>query len=74
MTRDVLHLTDMERDAVLNLRVPADVKEALRRAAEADHGRSISGMAVRVFREWLGAHGYLALDAAENGSPRRRKR
>jgi hypothetical protein len=74
MTHDVLHLTDMERDAVLNLRVPGDVKEALRRAAEADHGRSASGMAVRIFREWLASHGYLALDLAESGSQRRRKR
>jgi len=36
-----------------------EVKDALLRAAEDDHGRSASGMAVRVFREWLTERGYL---------------
>jgi plasmid stability protein len=56
---NVLQTVEMERDAVLNFRVPLDVKEALRLAAEADHGRSMSAMAVRIFREWLAQHGYL---------------
>jgi hypothetical protein len=49
----------MERDAVLNLRVPSAVKIALRRAADDDHGRSVSAMATRVLSEWLIAHQYL---------------
>jgi hypothetical protein len=49
----------MERDAVLNVRLPADMKEALRVAAEDDHGRSMSGMVTRIVGEWLTATGYL---------------
>jgi len=48
----------MERDAVLNVRLPAELKEALRRAASDDHGRSISGMVARILGEWLEGHGY----------------
>lgn len=58
-------MSDMKRDAVLNVRLPADVKEALRRAADDDYGRSVSGMVVRVMREWLEKQGYL--DAALGG-------
>ena len=53
----------VKRDAVLNMRVPADVKRALQRAAEDDHGRSMSGMAARALREWLEEHGYLKPNA-----------
>jgi hypothetical protein len=48
----------MKRDAVLNIRLPRDVKAALQIAAEEDHGRSLSGMVVRVVSEWLEANGY----------------
>lgn len=49
----------MKRDAVLNLRLPSDVKKAVRRAADDDHGRSASGMVVRILREWLAERDYL---------------
>jgi hypothetical protein len=52
----------VKRDAVLNVRVPVDVKRALRKAADDDHGRSISGMVVRVLREWLGDRGYMRVE------------
>lgn len=48
----------MTKDEVLNLRVPADVKAALKRAAEADD-RSVSSMVLRIVREWLVAHSVL---------------
>ena len=47
----------MNKDDVLNFRVPADLKLALRRAAEQDD-RSMSMMAVRILREWLAGHGF----------------
>jgi hypothetical protein len=50
----------MARDAVLNLRVPAEVKEALRRAAADDHDRSLSAMAGLILAQWLVDHRYLA--------------
>lgn len=46
------------RDAMLNIRLPAELKEALRQAAEDDHSRSLSGMVVRILDEWLAEHGY----------------
>lgn len=55
----------MKRDAVMNLRLPSDVKEAVRRAAEADHGRSASGMVVKILREWLTEHGHLKADVEQ---------
>jgi hypothetical protein len=51
----------MKSDAVLNLRVPAQVKEALANAGRHDM-RSMSGMAVRALAEWLADHGYLERD------------
>ncbi len=59
MTAIVLHIPSMERDAVFNIRLPSDVKEAVKRAAKADFGRSASSMVVRILREWLSANGYL---------------
>ena len=35
---------------------------ACRRAAEDDHGRSLSGMVVRVLQEWLTTAGYFGGD------------
>jgi hypothetical protein len=48
----------VKRDAVLNLRVPAEIKKALQRAALKDD-RTVSGMAVRLLREALVARGHL---------------
>jgi len=58
----------MKRDEVLNIRVPSEVKEALRKAAEADD-RSLSTMAVRILREWLEGHGHIA-----TSTPTKRRR
>jgi hypothetical protein len=62
----------MDRDEVLNLRVPADLKEALRRAADDDHGRSMSAMAVRILREWLTAGGYISTDGKRSKAKEKR--
>jgi len=48
----------MDRDSVLNIRLPTDVKDAARRAAD-DDGRSLSGMVTRIMSEWLSEKGYL---------------
>ena len=64
----------MERDAILAVRIPAEVKEAVRRAGEADHGRSLSGMVVRILREWCVANGYLQAEADTEAPKRRGKR
>jgi len=48
----------MKRDEVLNVRVPSEVKNALKKAADADE-RSVSTMTVRILREWLSANGYM---------------
>lgn len=64
----------MKREAVLNLRLPKDVKAAIQDAAEADHGRSMSSMAVRIFREWLSENGYLALESEPSKATRKAKR
>ena len=42
---------------MLNFRVPADLKAALRKAAEQDE-RSMSVMAARILREWLTEKGF----------------
>lgn len=49
---------------MLNVRIPLEVKDALFKAAAEDHGRSASGMTVRILREWLTARGYLPIDEA----------
>jgi hypothetical protein len=64
----------MERDATLVVRLPADVKEAVRRAGEDDHGRSLSGMVVRILREWCVEKGYLTADSNSEAPKRRGKR
>lgn len=48
-----------KRDAMLVLRIPVAVKEALARAAAADE-RSMSQVAAVAIREWLASHGHLA--------------
>ena len=52
-------IDDVKRNTVMNIRLPTEVKRALQRAADDDHGRSLSGMAVRLLREWLVEHGYI---------------
>jgi hypothetical protein len=56
---DCQTIRSMERDSVLAVRIPAEIKEAVRRAGDADHGRSLSGMVVRILEEWVIEHGYL---------------
>ena len=63
-------------DEVLNLRVPSDLKVALKKAAEHDD-RSMSVMATRILREWLTEYGFLSVNGATTqrrrpGSARRR--
>jgi len=60
----------VKRDAVLNVRVPQEVKTAVVRAAEADHGRSVSGMVVRILREWCVEKGFMQADVQV--APKRR--
>jgi hypothetical protein len=64
----------VERDAALNIRLPSEVKQAIRRAADDDHGRSISGMVVKVLREWLAERNYLTLEPAPPPAPRRARK
>jgi hypothetical protein len=64
----------MKRDAVLNVRVPDEVKNAVRRAGEDDHGRSLSGMVVRILREWCAEKGYLEPEQTSTAPKRRGKR
>jgi len=63
----------MKRDAVLNIRLPNDVKEAVRRAGDEDHGRSLSGMVVRILTEWCAEKGYLQTEPKRERGPSRRK-
>ena len=48
----------MERDAVIIMRAPADVKQALR-AAALDDSRTMSNLALKVLADWLQENGYL---------------
>jgi predicted transcriptional regulator len=48
----------MKCDTVLNIRLPDDVKNALKAASERET-RSMSGMALHLIREWLLANDYL---------------
>lgn len=64
--------TTVKADAVLNLRVPTLVKEALARAA-GDNLRTMSSMATWALAEWLSEHGYLDRpQISGNQAPRRR--
>jgi hypothetical protein len=60
----------MERDAILAVRIPAEIKDAVRRAGDDDHGRSLSGMVVRILEEWVTERGYLK---AKSGGKRKGK-
>ena len=60
----------MVKDDVLNLRVPTEVKAALKRAAEADD-RSASSMALKVIKNWLVSNRYLRASTRVALRPRR---
>ena len=60
----------MDKDEVLNFRVPAELKLALRKAAEQDE-RSMSIMAARILREWLVKHGFLEHAGGSSTPPKR---
>ncbi len=51
----------VKSDAVLNLRIPGSIKDALAKAADANL-RSLSSMATWAMAEWLSEHGYLDRD------------
>jgi len=61
---------EMERDKKLVFRVPAQMKQALADAAEAD-GRTMSNLAVYVLSAWLQEHGYLRGKKAKTETRRR---
>jgi hypothetical protein len=48
----------VERDVVLNIRLPSKTKKALRMAA-IDDDRTMSGMVAKVLKDWLATQGYL---------------
>jgi len=57
----------MAKDTALSFRVPAEIKDALERAAKADD-RSVSSLVERILKGWLMENGYLGQtdrDAAE---------
>jgi hypothetical protein len=63
----------MDKDDVLNFRVPNDLKAALRRAADQDE-RSMSTMAARILREWLAERGFYETESRALESKRSRRR
>ncbi len=48
----------MRKDTVLVVRLPGEVKDALRAAAVEDE-RTLSSLVAHVLREWAGRRGYL---------------
>ncbi len=52
---------------MLAVRIPAEIKEAVRRAGDDDHGRSLSGMVVRILEEWVIERGYLKPKPVRHG-------
>jgi hypothetical protein len=54
----VLQRAVMDRDDVLNVRIPANVKSALRDAA-ADDRRTMSALLEIIVSDWLTERGYL---------------
>jgi len=65
---DLCYKLTMRSDAVLNLRMPVLVKDALAQAADANL-RSLSSMAVWAMAEWLADHGYLNREALAQDRP-----
>ena len=64
--QDCVTNASMRRDAVLNLRVPRELKAILERAAEADL-RTVSGMAVVLLAEGLQRRGLMKEQKAPKG-------
>lgn len=60
----------MDRDETLIVRLPSAIKEGVRKAAEADHGRSMSGMVVRILSEWLTKNGHLRAESPKKKGKR----
>lgn len=54
----------MERNDVLNMRLPADLKTALKLAA-ADDRRTMSGLVEVILGDWLTEKGYLKARSAK---------
>jgi hypothetical protein len=61
----------MVLDAMLVVRFPQDVKDALHRAAE-DDARSMSSMCLIIIREGLQERGYLEMPKKPVRGPRRK--
>jgi predicted transcriptional regulator len=59
----------MDRDASMTFRLPAAIREALQRAADAER-RSLSSMAVLILEDGLTARGFLKAPKPE---PKRRR-
>lgn len=57
----------MEQDDVLNMRVSAKTKEALKRAA-ADDRRSMSALVQIILTDWLADHGYVKATRSKKGT------
>jgi hypothetical protein len=55
---------NMSRDTQLGIRLPAEVKLALAKAAKAD-ARSMSSMVEKVMTDWLREQGYLKSTAGK---------
>lgn len=49
----------MAKTTPLGVRLPADTRQALEKAAAADH-RSMSSLIEKVLTEWLASNGYLS--------------
>lgn len=60
----------MKRDAMLNLRIPTEIKAALQRAAD-DNFRTASSMATWALAEWLKEHRYLSATKAKAAAAQR---
>ncbi len=67
----VIQMLPMKRNAMLIVRLPDEVKNAAMKAADDDHGRSLSGMVVRILEEWLSDQGYLKSRRPVTGRGRR---
>ncbi len=58
MCIEPLYNAGMTLDAVVMMRFPSDVKDALKRAAKAER-RSMSNLALAVLSDWLVENGHL---------------
>jgi hypothetical protein len=62
------------KDAIITVRVPAPLKDALQRAAEADM-RTLASLTAKVLSEYAHQHGLLKAEGqtASGGAPKARK-